>query len=300
MPVKNIKPTNVNLKKHAVTPLASWLIQVAETRDVLTYGEAKLRVEQEHNFSTIFSPKMGFPAGEVMNRILEEYPDAPLLNVLLVKQEDKMPGDGAGWYLSNHFKKPFLAVKGARKKHRKLWKECFEEAAEEVYAYDEWPKVFKKVFGTTYHPRTPLDETGADPPEKDGLPRWGRAGEGPNHKALRLWVMNNPDKVRPKARGVRAQTEVDLLSGDRVDVVYYCEDRTITLEVKSSDSNYDDLKRGIYQCIKHREVQKAMDARSEAPVEAVLVTEEDLPGYLKSLVKLHKIIHVKAPAKGKR
>ncbi|WP_297490369.1 hypothetical protein [Acidocella sp.] len=287
------------MKQHASKPLAAWLVEVAQTRDVLTYGEAKLRLEKECNFSTIFSTNMGTPAGELMDRILEKYPKAPLLNVLLVKQEDKMPGDGAGAYLAAYCDEPVLAKKGARTKHKDLWRACFEASAKDAYEFKDWPKVFKSVFGLPYQRRPDVNSGDKTPHEKDGLPK-GRTGEGPHHKALRLWVKDNPKKVRPRAKIVRSETEVDLLSGDRVDVVYYCENRTVALEVKSRDSNFDDLKRGIYQCIKYGAVLQAMDARADAPIEAVLVTEGDLPGYLISLTKIHKIVHVKVKLPGKR
>ena len=78
--------------------------------------------------------------------------------------------------------------------------------------------------------------------ERDGL-RYGRSGEGENHKRLRLWVKNNSTEVIPGLRGVQPKTEVSLDSGDRVDVVYYSGNKVVAIEVKSSDSDQNDLKR---------------------------------------------------------
>ena len=64
-----------------------------------------------------------------------------------------------------------------------------------------------------------------------------------------------------------------LLSGDRVDVVSIMEDRTVAIEVKSKDSDWFDLRRGVYQCVKYRAVMKAQDIRRNANVESWLVTE---------------------------
>ena len=49
---------------------------------------------------------MGVPAGELMYRIQSVMPDAPLLNVLLVQQGDKMPSEGAGPFMADYFDDP--------------------------------------------------------------------------------------------------------------------------------------------------------------------------------------------------
>ena len=106
----------------------------------------------------------------------------------------------------------------------------------------------------------------------------GGDGEGPNHEALRLWVQQHPQRVVSGLRGVVAETEVALLSGDRVDVVYRTAREVITIEVKSRDSNCDDLQRGIYQCVKYRAVMAAQEEEGLGrPVRTLLVTETPLP-----------------------
>lgn len=106
-----------NLKKHAAKPLAQWLIDAAKRRSFITYGEAKHRLETEKGFDTIFSPMMGVPAGELMDRILDVEPDCPLLNILLVRQDDRMPGDGAGPYMAKYLNDRRLALHGFREQN---------------------------------------------------------------------------------------------------------------------------------------------------------------------------------------
>lgn len=52
------------------------------------------------------------------------------------------------------------------------------------------------------------------------------------------------------------------------------------VEVKSIRSSDDDLRRGIYQCVKYREVKRAETYPYEADIEAILVTERKLPSEL--------------------
>jgi hypothetical protein len=125
----------------------------------------------------------------------------------------------------------------------------------------------------------------------------GSGGEGPFHKSLRLWVKENPRAIKAAFTGASTETEVDLDSGDRVDVVYKLANRIVVLEVKSRISDVVDLRRGVFQCVKYRSVRQAMDVRDGANVEAYLITETPLPGEISMLVKRHNIRHFQAPQK---
>ena len=302
----------------ATAPAFRWLIPFALDGDKMTYGQLKRRLEQEANFSTIFSAHLGHVAGALMDRIQVVEPKAPLINVLVVNQSDGQPSEGAGGYMAKRFNIKKLAEKDAKKNHPVLWKETFDRAAAEVYLYSEadWIALYKRVFGSRLSTieikkNRQRRKKGA---EEDGLQyntrRRGKGGEGPHHKALREWVTDYPSLVNKSFADARTDTEVDLLSGDRVDSVYYCEDRTIVLEVKSRISNEVDLRRGVYQCVKYLAVKKAMDVREGAPVEAYLVTEIDekskvpselraLPGEIKDLLQMHGIKHFNASQKRK-
>lgn len=289
-----------NLTTHALKPLMRWLIAVALDESTMTYGEAKDRLEAEEGFSTIFSPMMGKPAGALIWRIQQVEPKAPLINVLLVAQKDRLPGEGTGYFFAKRFRRPELEAPDFKKNHPDEWERVFEKAANEVYQYslEGWLDLYERVFETSLSPGEIEKERKKrhKGTEKDGI-RYGRSGEGDRHKALRLWVKANPQAVRAAYSDARTETEVQLDSGDRVDAVYYTRHGTVVLEVKSRESNHIDLRRGVYQCIKYRAVQNAMNVRKDAPVEAYLVTEESLPGEISDLLKLHKIKHFQAPKK---
>ena len=102
------------------------------------------------------------------------------------------------------------------------------------------------------------------------------------HRALRLWVYQNPAAIFPKLTQVTAQTEVLLPSADRIDVLYDAVGIRFAIEVKSKDSNEADLARGIYQCVKYRAVLRAINSDETTDVWAVLVTERPLMQELQS------------------
>ena len=283
-----MKWTDENLEKYAVKPLAIWLITAAHQRSLITYGEVKSRLVDEIGFNPSKSARlMGRLAGIMMKKhMLAQAPKTPLLNILLVGQNTRFPGDGAKEFLNQRFNKRCLHVK------HKDWRKYCNKAATEVYIFPHWEKVYKKVFDETFKSEDRIDVS----KEKDGI-NFSRSGEGRNHKNLRLWVTNNPGRIDRKSGNARTETEVTLKSGDRVDVVIYGFERTLAVEVKSRDSNETDLERGIYQCIKYQAVMSAMDIREEPCITPVLVTESTLPRNLKDLAKLHGIIHFKAPLK---
>lgn len=299
--VKMFAATDENLLERALKPTMRWLIATALDGSTMTYGEVKLRLEKEERFSTIFATRIGFVAGALMSAIQEEDASAPLINVLVVNQDDRLPSKGAGSFMARRFDNEKLKQDDYKQRHPKKWRSYFGRAAAEVYATsaDQWSALYEKVFGDDLS----LDEIAIEREKRqDGNEddfgasgrKYGLGGEGEFHKALRLWVAANPGKISRSFSEARTDTEFCLDSGDRIDVVYHLEDQTIILEVKSRISNEIDLKRGVYQCIKYRAVKSAMDVRRELPIRTILVTENKPSGEIIALMKLHGVGYFKA------
>jgi hypothetical protein len=295
-----MKQTNENLSSDIATKfLMRWLVPTALDNSFLTYGEAKRRLEQEVGFERIArAGRTGLTAGTMVDNLLRVDPKAPLLNVLLVEQATELPSDGAGSYLATRFQEPLLKRENAKNLYPKLWRSTFDKAAGEVYATSEaeWQRLFEAAYGEPLQDRQIAEDRDKRKAgtEKDGL-QYGRHGEGPNHRALRLWVCANPGRIRRKFANAKTETEVTLDSADRVDAVFNLKDQVIAIEVKSRDSNAIDLRRGVYQCIKYRAILEAMDIRQAGSVLAMLVTEKELPGEIQALLTKHNIMHFLAP-----
>lgn len=293
--------TNDNLLAHVLAPTMRWLIATALDGATMTYGEVKARLEAEAGFSTVFATRIGFVAGALMKRIQQVDAEAPLVNVLVVNQQDRMPSEGAGSFMAQRFKNSQLGSVQYKQRHPEKWRDYFERAASEVYATstEEWAALYQKAFGASLSQDQIVAERrkrhdGNEDDFGSGSYKYGSGGESEFHKALRLWVTANPGKIRRSFEGARAETEFCLDSGDRIDAVFHLPDRTIVLEVKSRISNDVDLKRGVYQCIKYRAVKSAMDVRENVPVEAMLVTESMPSGEIMSMLKHHNIRHFNA------
>lgn len=278
-------PTHDNLRSFGTPLLGRLLAQAALERSALTYGRAAAALESAGPFTRIFSTEMGVPAGNLMHRIHENNPKVPLLNVLLVRQDTRYPGNGAGGFLARWFGKEALAGKDVWRSNPKLWRKYCDRAITEVYSFEDWHRVIDNTFGPGSMPEHVM------PQERDGT----AGGEGEPHRKLRLWATANPGALDPCCANYTASTEVTLLSGDRVDVMLRGPEETVCIEVKSYTSSEADLERGIYQCIKYRAVVMAMDARRIAPVRTILVTQAKLPGYLSDLANLHGVATKQAP-----
>lgn len=119
--------------------------------------------------------------------------------------------------------------------------------------------------------------------------RRGGPAESEEHKRLKAWVAKNPHGIGVRKSFGCGITESRLLSGDEIDVLFSDGNSFRTVEVKSKRSNNEDLKRGIYQCVKYREIKKAEHAPYDVDVQSILVTERDLTPELKERAKLLKV-----------
>jgi len=77
-----------------------------------------------------------------------------------------------------------------------------------------------------------------------------------------------------------------LSNSTLIDVLFSDGDSFVVVEVKSKRSNDEDFKRGIYQCVKYREVKSAEHAPYTVNIQSILVTERELAPKLKERAKL--------------
>lgn len=194
--------------------------------------------------------------------------------------------DRAEWFRGDRMKRHLLYLRGNSQRLLKAETRADELLAEQLLGFrDRW---LNALGGHD----TPLYIS----PEEGTQLKYGPGGESPYHEALRLWVKANPALVLPDYASAKTETEVPLLSGDRVDDVYDRSDRIAVIEVKSWISNKNDIERGIFQCIKYRAVMEAMTDRRPVPIDAVLVTECPISEEKHSeLIARHNIIHIQAP-----
>lgn len=83
-------------------------------------------------------------------------------------------------------------------------------------------------------------------------------GEGEEHKKLKEYILTHPE-ILGISGIVKAETEYQLPSGDRLDVYFELSNGDkIAIEVKPSISDDADLTRGIFQCVKYNSILEAI------------------------------------------
>ena len=85
----------------------------------------------------------------------------------------------------------------------------------------------------------------------------GGAGEGVAHRTLKEYIRDNPLSVGIDLKRAKSETESKLPSGDFIDVFFENSTSWIGVEVKTDQSSEDDIRRGLYQCVKYRAVMEA-------------------------------------------
>lgn len=246
----------------------------------VTYGSIRNELEYQLKINKIFPTQIGYVAGSLMNKILEEYPKAPLINVLITRPNG-LPGVGVAEYLAKRYKDRSLLKWGSLPNKKK--KMIVERERKKILKYSNWDKINKELFGTKA--KSKIQKKTENESDYSGK-GFGGPAESEEHKKLKKWVSKNPYKIGLKKSFDKGELESRLLSGDVIDVLFSEGNIFRTVEVKSCRSNDDDLKRGIYQCVKYREIKKAEHLPYEIDVQSTLITERDLNPELKERAKL--------------
>lgn len=254
----------------------------------ITYGAIRDELQHQLEIKTIFPTQIGHVAGSLMNKILELDPNAPLINALITRP-DGLPGKGVGNYFADKYRndryRKWDQVSGKEKQS------LVNKERVKVLRYAGWEKLNEKLFGATALKKL-RKKSGS---EKDGHTyngkNYGGSAESEEHKKLKNWVAANPSRIGLNKSFGKGITESLLLSGDEIDVLFSESINFVTVEVKSCRSNDDDLRRGIYQCVKYRKVKEAEHSPNKVNVRALLVTERQLNPELKARARLLKVGH---------
>ena len=282
--------TTDQLKTKGLSWTLGYLLPVIAAKTTLSYGRiAELLARDLKIRGRVFPTHIGGVAGGLMDCLHDYDESIPLINVLIVRQGTNQPSSGVDGYLRDWFDisdDPMPQIKKRR---------LVSDAAQEVYAYPHWERVYKRVFKKGAPAADPLSEVLGS--EKDGLPpdpiakRHGGESESKEHKLLKAYVLKHPTSIGLQVRPKNARDEFLLLSGDEVDVYFESEGRVDLVEVKSTRSQWNDLRRGIYQCVKYRAVFQAQCSflTPDVQVVATLVTENEIPRDLQQLAALHEV-----------
>ena len=240
-------------RARAILPI---LVRQATARQKISYGDLGKELNLHHR---VLRTPLGC-IGDTLLELGEQWQEEiPPIQGLVVNQGTGLPGNSVN----------FL--------RRKM--ESWEKAAvvkvelEKIFSYpkSKWLDV--------------LEELGLSPAEtlnpkpEQPMNRRGVTGESAAHKRLKDYIAHHPRAVGLNKSLAPGETEYQLPSGDVPDVLFQNTHRCIAVEVKSHISSKDDLKRGLFQCVKYRAILRACRSLEGGTydADALLAIEGSLP-----------------------
>ena len=280
------EPSNIT-EQHAKLALSFLLKHVLEQRDgvipKITYLELAREIGRLKKHGLPWARGMGrvlFKVTQWLDDLNNPWPEEiPYLTTIVVAGTGKNKG------------LPGVGVAGKWKGYDSL-----SRIQKEEMVNNEYDRILN--FGSRW--AAVANMLGFDPVQLPELPPGGSisgkcgGGESPAHEALKLHVLANPQIVGAPLDSL-GKEESDLLSGDVIDVLFRSKNQWVGVEVKSrtSDKNFDDYRRGVFQAIKYLAVLEAQ-AKYEYPHEVIdvkvyLVLESSMPPEYMPLVEQHNV-----------
>jgi len=264
------------------------LVEYARQRREITYGEWDSEIVRRGLGRHVHPAQYGYPAGSIGDACgeysEEASVDVPLINLLVVNKGTRVPGSGSHYYIKQ-FCRHFLARKVDPERLSVREKRAIiERALEEIYDFQGWDHVLG-AYGLS---ETRKKRTSPAPQKKRRRPNpqgWHTGPESEAHKTLKRRIASEPSLVGLPCDGDGAQ-EFRLWSGDEVDV--YFGSVAVGVEVKAASAGFDELHRGIFQCVKYRAVLRAQQIHDRIipTAECVFAIGGRLPKELRDLAQL--------------
>ena len=197
----------------------------------------------------------GKPAGAIGDAC-KDYADqtgikVPPINLMVVNAASGLPGKGANGYI-RRFCKDYLdrSVDPTKLSDREK-RAIIDRAHGEIFDFPSWGDVLRACGLKETRRTRNRSRSRRRHPSPGG---WSTGPESKAHKRLKQQIANNPALIGLKTDDSGIQ-EYTLWSGDRVDV--YFQREAVAVEVKTASAEFDELHRGIFQCVKYKAVLQA-------------------------------------------
>lgn len=241
------------------------LVRQARCRETIQYGQ----LAEELDYGSALS--LRHPLGAIGNSLLDLagkwVREIPPLQGIVVNKSTSLPG--AGFW---EFSPDPAAFRKASKQGRKR---ILDRIVEHAFDFPDWDKVLIHFGLQPAESRIPL---------RSDLGRGGGGGESDLHRRMKRALASNPRWIRLPQRS-KSEVEHPLPSGDKIDVLFDSQKGLTAAEAKTSAASQDDVRRGLFQCIKYEAVLVAVERVEgrERSCESMLALGGELPENLRSL-----------------
>lgn len=268
------------------------LLHRAALRQTITYtelaAELQLRFGLPPQFYKFHYGKPAGIIGHALESLSKEWgTHIPPLNVLLINDKTRMPGNGVDGFI-----KTYLHRSTRRNIDKEDRRSIINYLNKRVWSY-QWDPVAKYFGAKQLELSIAAGKKDIEPIDLPPIPTGG-SGESKEHRTLKLWVMAHPECVAEFGDYKAGKDEVLIRSGDRLDVSFRNKKSWLAVEIKNSKTSLAELVRGIFQCVKYESVLQAQQlVRGKIPnALAVLITTQKIPKMVQQIAKqLH--VHCK-------
>lgn len=261
------------------------LVAYAHAARPITYGELSRETTQRKWSHDVMPLAYRYVAGAIgfsLEETEEEWDEPiPPINALIVNDNTGLPGKGVDTFLKAYLRQTGSKVKLTAAQRQSI----IEEIHKDIYNYSNWGKLLSH-----YNLKKPPKLRNGGKKKKQTSYNWSNEGESQEHKNLKRYIATHPESIGLPSNSESTE-EFLLPSADKVDVHFQSEGWDVAVEVKSVKSNDDDLRRGVFQCVKYREVLRALRrTEGEIPqVKSLLVVERPLPSELVDIATTLKV-----------
>ena len=243
------------------------LIRQAKVEQTIFYSDLanELDMPNPRNLNYV----LGF-IGEALVELCDKWEiSVPPIQCIVINKTTNLPGEG--------FYDIFPEVRKYKNYSNKEKKDIIKQYLRDVFYFNQWDRV--------------LNEFGLAPFQKNFNIKnskvfgYGGGGESNAHKKFKEFISTNPQLIGLPNRISPGKIEFKLPSTDAVDILFVNGSELIGVEVKASNSDRNDIIRGIYQCIKYKALIEAMQIveQKKPNAKTILVLENKLPIDLISL-----------------
>lgn len=264
------------------------LVSYSDACKPITYGQISKEVTKRKWGHYVMPLAYRYPAGAIGFALEEtakekKWKELPPINALVVNELTGLPGKGVDIFLRTYLSN----IKRHKRLTQSQRQSIVEEIHKDIFNYTRWNELLE-YYGLDKPP-----SIGRKPKKtiKRKKYNWGGEAESKEHKKLKKYVAEHPELLNIAKSAAPGATEYLLPSADKIDVLFSTGTLQIGVEVKSIKSNDDDLRRGIFQCVKYRELLRA-EQRTDGVLphaRSILVTEHDLPKKLSREANLLKV-----------
>jgi hypothetical protein len=206
-----------------------------------------------------------------------------MINLMVVNKTTRLPGKGADRYIKEYCWNFLSRNVDLTRLSLRQKKTMIESAHAEIFDFPGWSDMLR-AYGLE-HVRTKSRKRARSAKPRQPNPNgWSTGPEGEGHKNLKARIARTPALVGLHHHS-EGRTEEWLWSGDRADV--YFETAALSVEVKADGAAWDELHRGIFQCVKYKAVLRAQQIHDRVipTADCILALGGRLPSDLKDLAQ---------------